>query len=81
MKCGSLQAPCRSPFREMEWKNTMDGAISYPSENPGLGFLLLISSHPLSLHLPRLLRMYTYLRRHWLGLIYGYVDIDRESNG
>lgn len=58
IKCGSLQAPCRSPFTEMEWKNSIDGAISYPSENPGLGFLLLIPSHPLSLHLPRLLRMY-----------------------
>lgn len=54
MKCGSLQPPSRSRFREMEWKNSMDGAISYPSENPGLGFLLPISSHPLSLHFPSL---------------------------
>ena len=74
MKCGSLRAPSRSPFREMEWKNSVDGAISYPSQNPGLGFLPLISSHPLSLHLRRLLRMYMYLCRCWLALIYGYVD-------
>lgn len=80
MKCGSLQAPSRSPFREMEWKNSTDGAISYPSENPGLGFLLLISSHPFSLHFPRLLRMHVYLCRLWLGLIYGYVDVEKESN-
>lgn len=52
----------------MEWKNSMDGAISYPSENPGLRFLYLISSHPLSLHLPRLLRMYMYLCRPWSDL-------------
>lgn len=85
MKCGSLQAPSRSPFREMEWKNSMDGAISYPSENPGLGFLLLIFSHPLSLYLLSaklcLLRMYMYLCRRCPGLIYGYMDIERESNG
>lgn len=32
MKCGSLQASSGSPFREMEWKNNVNGAISYPSK-------------------------------------------------
>lgn len=58
IKCGSPRAPWRSPFREVGWENSVDGAISYPSENPGLGFLLLIPTQPLPLHLPRLLRMY-----------------------
>lgn len=47
LSVGVYKLPVRSPLRAMEWKNSVNGAISYPSENPGLGFLL-IPSQPLS---------------------------------
>lgn len=52
MKCGSPQLHSRSPFREMEWKNSVDSAILYLSVNLGLGFLLLILRLLFSFHFP-----------------------------
>lgn len=46
LSVGVSSLPIGSPFRAMKWKNSVDGAIAYPSVNPELGFSPLPSQAP-----------------------------------
>lgn len=46
LSVGVSSFPVGSLFRALKWKNSIDGAISYPSGNPELGFSALPSQPP-----------------------------------